>query len=205
MSFRNHLAVLALFLGSQAAFGQSHSLVDRNRSSETANVFLFQSVDGEFGKVEKSYKNQPEAVTQTWRGYGIRNGVGIELFKFTQFSFSHTLLNLRSRDTSLENMRGSKLSGEITFAFSAPITNIQFGLGVIASQMDYQNFEKSGAYVGTGHYYNMGFNYFVSQMFSLQFIGKHSTIRHTASGGSLDLQEINSSTDSLSFGLAIWI
>jgi hypothetical protein len=162
-------------------------------------------VDGEFGKMQKSYKNQLEPVTQTWRGYGIRNGVGIELFKFTQFSVAHTLLNMRSRDTSLENMRGSRLTGEITFAFSAPVTNIQFGLGVIASQMDYQNFEKSGAYLGTGHFYNMGFNYFVSPKFSLQFIGKHSTIRHSASGGSLDLQEIQSNTDSLSLGLAIWI
>lgn len=205
MSIRNYFVGLALLLVTQMVQAQSHSLVDRNRSSERTNVFLFQSVDGEFGKVQKSFKSQPEAVNQTWRGYGIRNGVGIELFKFTQFSLSHTLLNMRSRDTSLENMRGSKLAGEITFAFSAPITNIQFGLGIIASQMDYQNYDKSGSYVGTGHYYNMGFNYFLSQMFSVQVIGKHSTIRHSASGGSLDLQEIQTSTDSLSFGLAIWI
>lgn len=205
MSIRKYLVVLAFLLGAEAAHGQSHSMIDRNRSSETANVFLFQSVDGEFGKVQKSYKNQVEPVIQTFRGYGIRNGVGIELFKFTQFSVAHTLLNLRSRDTSLENMRGSRLTGEITFAFSAPITNIQFGLGVIASQMDYQNFEKSGAYLGTGHFYNMGLNYFVSQKFSLQFIGKHSTVRHSASGGSLDLEEIQTKTDSLSLGLAIWI
>lgn len=205
MSIRNHLAALALILGAQAAHGQTHSLVDRNRSSERTNVFLFQSIDGEYGRFQKTYKSQPDPVTQTWRGYGIRNGVGVELFKFTQFSVAHTLLNMRSRDTSLENMRGSKLSGEVTFAFSAPITNIQFGLGVLASQMDYQDFEKSGAYVGTGHYFNMGFNYFVSPMFSLQFLGKRSTMRHSASGGSLDLQEIHSNTDSLSLGLAIWI
>jgi hypothetical protein len=205
MSFRNYFMALILLLGAQLAQGQSHSLVDRNRSSERTNVFLFQSLDGEFGKFQKSFKTQPEPVTQTWRGYGIRNGVGIELFKFTQFSLSHTLLNMRSRDSSLENMRGSRIAGEITFAFSAPITNIQFGLGVIASQMEYQNYDRSGAYVGTGHYYNMGFNYFLSQMFSVQVLGKHSTIRHSASGGSLDLQEIQSSTDSLSFGLAIWI
>ncbi|WP_141736015.1 hypothetical protein [Oligoflexus tunisiensis] len=205
MYFRNYFASLCLLLGAQTALAQSHALVDRNRSSERANVFIFQSIDGEYGRIQKSFKSQPETVNQTWRGYGIRNGVGVELFKFTQFSLSHTLVNLRSRDSSLENMRGSRLSGEVTFAFSAPITNIQFGLGVIASQMDYQNYEKSGAYVGTGHYFNMGFNYFVSQMFSVQFLGKRSTTRHTASGGSLDLQEMHSNTDSLSFGLAIWI
>lgn len=205
MKLLNYLALLSLFLGTQAAWAQSHSLIDRNRSSEKSNVFLFQSIDGEFGKVMKTYKSQPESETQSWRGYGIRNGVGIELFKFTQFSMAHTLLNLRSRESSLENMRGSKFTGEVTFAFSAPITNIQFGLGMIVGQMEYQNFDKSGAYVGTGHYYDMGFNYFISQMFSLQVIGKHSLIRYTASGGSLELQEIQSSTDSLSFGLAIWI
>jgi hypothetical protein len=205
MFFRNFFASLGLLLGAQSALAQSHAVVDRYRSSERANVFIFQSIDGEYGRVQKSFKSQPETVSQTWRGYGIRNGVGVELFKFTQFSLSHTLLNLRSRDSSLENMRGSKLAGEVTFAFSAPITNIQFGLGVIASQLDYQDHEKSGAYVGTGHYYNMGFNYFVSQMFSVQLLGRRSVIRHSASGGSLDLQEMHSNSDSLSFGLAIWI
>jgi hypothetical protein len=204
MSFRNYLAVLALLWCAQTALGQSHSLIDRNRSSEKTNVFLVQSLDGEFGKVHKTYKTQPEA-SQAWRGYGIRNGIGVELFKFTQFSMSHTLLNMRSRDSSMENMRGSKLAGEVTFAFSAPITNIQFGFGLIAAQMEYQNFDTSGSYIGTGRYYNMGFNYFISQMFSVQFIGKHTSIRHSASGGSLDLQEIQANTDSLSLGLAIWI
>lgn len=205
MNFHKFLTALALLLGSHATFAQSHALIDRNRSSEKVNVFLFQSIDGEYGRIIKNYKGLDESVQQTWRGYGIRNGFGVELFKFTQFSVAHTLVNLRSRDTSLENMHGNKLSGEVTFAFSAPITNIQFGLGVIASQMEYQNYDKSGGFVGTGHYYDMGFNYFMTSLFSLQFIGKHSTIRHTASSGSLDLQSMKSSTDSLSLGLAIWI
>jgi hypothetical protein len=205
MRILKSLATLALILGASSGLAQSHSLVDRNRSSLANNVFLTQAVDGEFGKVSKIYKDQVEPVEQNWRGYGIRNGVGLEIFKFTQFSLSHTLLNLRSRETSLENMRGSKLAGEINFAFSAPIANIQFGLGMIASQMEYQDFQKSASFIGTGHYYSMGLNYFFSQMFSLQVIGKHSEIRHTASGGSLDLQQINTATDSLSLGIAIWI
>ncbi len=205
MSFTKCFAGLALVLGASSAFGQSHSLIDRNRSSQTNNVFLFQGVDGEFGKFSKTYKGKAEPVEQSWTGFGIRNGIGLELFKFTQFSISHTLLNMRSRETSLENIRGSKLAGEIAFAFSAPIANIQFGLGLLATQMQYQDFDKSASFVGSGHYYDMGLNYFFSPMFSFQVIGKHSEIRHTASGGSLDLQEIQSGTDSLSLGIAIWI
>lgn len=205
MSILKFMTALALLLSTNDAFSESHAVIDRNRSSEKANVFLVQSIDGEYGRIKKTYKDPLESVNQTWRGYGIRNGFGIELFKFTQFSVAHTLINLRSKNSSLENMHGSRLSGEVTFAFSAPITNIQFGLGIIASQMEYQNYERSGAFVGTGHYYDMGFNYFMTSMFSLQFIGKHSTIRHTASGGSLELQQMKSSMDCLSLGLSIWI
>ena len=205
MIIRNYLVCLAVVLGTSSAFGQSHSLIDRNRSSQGNSLFLFQAVDGEFGKFQKSFKGKADPVEQAWSGIGIRNGVGLEIFKFTQFSVSHTLLNMRSRDTTLENMRGSKLAGEIAFAFSAPIANIQFGLGMLATQMDYQNFDKSASFVGTGHYYDMGINYFFSPMFSFQVTGKHSEIHHSASGGTLDLEEIQSQTDSLSLGLAIWI
>lgn len=198
-------AYLVLMLNSTNALAGSHSEIDRNRSSQSNNVFLVQAVDGEFGKLSKTKEGASEPQTQTWRGYGIRNGLGIELFKFTQFSLSHTLLNLRSRDTSLENMRGSQIAGKLSFAFSAPITNIQFGMGIIASQMEYQNLEQSSSFVGTGHFYEMGFNYFFSPMFSFQTIGKHSTIRHSAAGGSAQFKEIFTQTDSLSFGLAIWI
>ncbi|MCX6128165.1 MAG: hypothetical protein NTX25_03765 [Proteobacteria bacterium] len=205
MKLLRFAAMTAFLLSSGSAFAQSHSLIDRNRSSMSNNVFLIQAIDGEFGQYSKKYKTADSPIQQTWRGYGIRNGLGVELFKFTQFSLSHTLLNMRSKESSLENMRGSKLSGEISFAFSAPITNIQFGLGLVASQMDYQNLQETGSFVGTGHYYDMGANYFFSPAFSLQVIGKHSEIQHAISTGSLSLESIESSTDSLSIGLAIWI
>ncbi len=184
---------------------QSHAMIDRSRSSEMKNFFITQSVEGEFGTIAKKEKGGALGSPDTWRGYGIKNGFGIEVFRFTQFALSHTLLNLRSKESGLETLRGSRLAGEMNFAFSAPVTNIQFGFGLTASQMEYQNFEHSGLFVGIGQYYTAGFNYFLSPNFSLLILGKHFESHQSNAGGSSQLESIETSFDNLSVGLNIWI
>jgi hypothetical protein len=198
------LGLVALAMSS-AAVGQSHALIDKSRSSEVKNLYVSQSIEGEFGRIRKKERGSDFASPTTWRGYGIRNGLGVEIFRFTQFAISHTLLNIRSKESSLENLRGSRLAGEMNFAFSSPMTNIQFGLGVAASQLEYQNFQESGLFVGGGTYYTMGFNYFMSPTFSIQLIGKHFETRYTSSGGSLELEELGASFDNLGVGINIWL
>ena len=180
-------------------------MIDKSRSSEVKNLYITQSIEGEFGRIRKKERGMDYSAPTTWRGYGIRNGFGVEIFRFTQFAVSHTLLNIRSKESGLENLRGSRLAGEMNFAFSSPMTNIQFGLGISASQLEYQNFNESGLFVGGGTYFTMGFNYFLSPTFSMQVIGKHFETKYTSSGGSLSLEEMGTSFDNLGLGINIWI
>jgi hypothetical protein len=205
MLMRFLFAVAVGWLSTSPLFAQSHSMIDRSRSSQTTTLFITQSVDGEYGVFEKKSRGSDLISDQTWRGYGIRNGIGIEVFKFTQFALSHTLLNMRSKESGLENLRGSRLAGEMNFVFSAPVTNIQFGFGVLASQMEYQAFDRSASFVGGGHFYSMGLNYFFTPQFSFMLTGKRLESKYSASGGSLAVESLRSQTDSLSFGLSIWI
>ena len=200
----NLFAISSVALVSSSLMAQSHSMIDQSRSSLRKNVFITQAVEGEFGTMEMTCKDG-DVTSENWKGYGIRNGVGVEVFKFVQLSLSHTLLNLRSNESSLENLNGSRVSAELGFSFSAPLTNIQFGLGALASQMQYQDYEKSSTFVGAGHYYTMGINYFFSSSLSLQITGKKFETNHKASGGSTNLDTITSKTDNLSLGVAIWL
>lgn len=207
MSRSNVLKALVLGLiltVSGKSLAQSHSIIDQSRSSMSKNVFVYQAVDGEYGRFEKETK-EGKITEESWKGYGIRNGFGLEVFKFVEFSLAHTLLNVRSNDSSLESMQGSRLSGEIAFQFSAPITNIQFGLGMTASQMAYQDFDKTSTFVGVGRYYMMGLNYFLTPSVSLVIQGRRIEAIQKASGGSSLVSRIESKTDNMSLGFSIWL
>ncbi len=199
------LFVSLLLTLSTSAFSQSHAMIDSTRSSLYKNMFITTSVEGEYGSMERTAKVGGATDTESWKGYGIRNGLGLELFKFTQFSLSHTLVNMRSQNSGLENLNGSRIAAELALSFSAPITNIQFGLGVLGSQLQYQALAKSSTFVGTGHFYTMGMNYFVSPSVSLQAIGKRIVTTNKVSGGSSDFSQLESRTDNLSLGVAIWL
>ncbi|RYZ56982.1 MAG: hypothetical protein EOP07_11195 [Proteobacteria bacterium] len=197
----------SVVLMSSSAFAQSsaHARIDQSRSSLSKNVFLTTSLEGEYGRVQRTEKDTGIIDNASWRGYGIRNGLGIEAFKFTQFSLSHTLLNLRSQDQGRENLTGSRLAAEFALSFSSPLANLQFGMGMLASNLQYQALEKSSSYTGTGHYYSVGANYFFSQSVSVQMIGKRIESSNKRTGGSADYSLLNANTDNLSLGIAVWL
>ncbi len=202
MSFKKLILSLFMISISTNALAQ-HALIDRMRPSGS-NVFVSSAIEGEYGKFSKSRGEDLPVERSGWRGYGVRNGVGVEVLKFAQFSLSHTMLSLRSNSSSLENARGSRLAADMTFSFSAPITNIQFGLGVLASQLDYQDREYSASLLGSGYYQSMGFNYFVSPSISCLLLGKRLTSQNTGNSGS-ELSSLDSTTDNISFGISIWM
>ncbi|MBC7661509.1 MAG: hypothetical protein H7249_17570 [Chitinophagaceae bacterium] len=190
---------------SGSAFAETHAMIDQSRSSFNKTMFVTTSVEGETGTMEKTLKGSNDVMSESWHGYGIRNGVGVEAFKFIQFSLSHTLINMRSADSSLETLSGSRLSAEIAFEFSAPLTNIEFGLGMLGDNLTYLSNEKSGTVVGSGHFYSMGINYFLTPSVSFQATGKRLEVNNQMSGGSSDINKLSSKTDSLSAGIAIWL
>jgi hypothetical protein len=207
MLLRNAAFASVVLVSSSFAFAQSsaHARIDQSRSSLSKNVFLTTSVEGEYGRVQRTEKDSGVIDNASWRGYGIRNGLGVEAFKFTQFSLSHTLLNLRSQDQGRENLTGSRLAAEFALAFSSPLANLHFGMGMLASNLQYQSLEKSSSYTGTGHYYSVGLNYFFSQSVSVQMTGKRIESNNKRTGGSADYSSLNANTDNLSLGIAVWL
>jgi hypothetical protein len=204
------LALVYVTITGSALAQTSHAMIDRSRSSLYKNIFLTTSVEGEYGKISKT--QTPESTgegsptgPESWRGYGIRNGLGIEMMKFTQFSLSHTLLNMRSAKSSAETLSGSRIAGEFALSFSAPITNIQFGLGMVLSNLQYRSIDKNSGYSGTGHYYTFGLNHFFSQSISVQAIAKRIEGESRLSAGESELTKFESATDNLSLGIAVWL
>lgn len=200
------LVSLVMFSVSGMAGAQSsHDMINKSRSSYYKNVFLTTSVEGEFGTLTKTEKGTEDLTKESWRGYGIRNGLGIEMMKFAQFSLSHTLLNLRSAKSSAETLSGSRLAGEFALAFSAPITNIQFGLGMTLSNLQHQALGKTQSYSGSGTFYTIGLNHFFSPTISVQAIAKRMEGQNRLSAGESNLEKFGSVTDNLSLGIAVWL
>lgn len=200
------LVSLALLSISGSAVAQgSHDMINKSRSSYYKNVFLTTSVEGEYGSISKQEKGSDELTKESWRGYGIRNGLGIEMMKFTQFSLSHTLLNMRSAKSSAETLSGSRLAGEFALSFSAPITNIQFGLGMTLTSLQHQALGKTQSYSGTGTFYTIGLNHFFTPTISVQAIAKRIEGQNRLSAGESNLEKFGSITDNLSLGIAVWL
>ncbi len=204
--FLTSFGLVWLAFMSSVGLSQSHAMINDSRSSLSKNIFISQGIEGEYGRFTKvATEADVASSTQTWRGYGIRNGVGIELFKFTQFAMSHSLINLNARESSLENLTGSRFSASLRLAFSSPIGNIEFGSGLSASQLDYQNIDKKATFIGSGHFYSIGWNYFLSPSISIFAHGQHSNISLNQSNGNSGLTRMESARDGLGFGLKVWL
>jgi hypothetical protein len=201
------ISILAsLLLGySSFAFGQSHQYIDQSRSSFNKNVYIQTSVEGEYGRYQMLPKEGSTIHTESWRGYGIRNGVGVEVMKFVQFGLSHTLVNSRSNESSLETLNGSRLSADLALSFSAPICNLQFGIGMIGSQMEYQALQQSSSFTGTGHYYSVGTTYFLTPSISFQTNFKRVEANSKLTGGTAQYSQFKANTDNLSLGIGVWL
>jgi hypothetical protein len=194
-------------------WGQSvtHNYVNTIRSSAVSHIFVSQSVEGEFGEYKTSAGSNTlslstnSTATSKWRGYNISQTLGIEIFKFIQFNVSHSMMSMRSTASSLERIGGSRFSGGAKFVFLAPLANLEAGGGVIGTRYDYQRQTNTSDFYGTGLYYSLGFNYFVSERVS--FFGQAKSIEEHSvrSGGDVDTKTIKSNTTNIGTGFTLWL
>ncbi|MDA9951259.1 hypothetical protein N9D31_01665 [Oligoflexaceae bacterium] len=196
--------ILALTFITDTAFGQSHAFINAGRSSSAKHLFVTQAVEAEFGTYTMT---DAEGISdsKTWNGYGFRNAIGTELLKFIQFSANHTFLNMAGKDSSSERLTGSRLAGELKFSFASPLGNLEMGAGAIVSRYDMQRQLQNTSIYGTGIYYTVGVNYFVSSQVSI--FGNMKSINETFvrnSGAKLD-SDVQTATTSAGFGASIWL
>lgn len=198
-------ALATLFL-EIPAFASSHAIINSQRGTDR-NVFVSQAVEGEYGLMTKvaSGGSADSSPSRIWRGYGFRNTLGLELMKFTQFSVSHSFINMRSKADSLENLHGSRLMAEAKLSFSSPIGNMEGGGGFVASRLDYTHKLDNADFIGSGFYYTLGWNYFFTQQVSFFGVGKMFRENLVRNGGSSEIENIKTKTSSLGVGFSLWL
>ena len=191
---------------------QNHSYINYMRSGSVSHVFVQQSVDGEYGKHtangsltadDGSSKSFNE--TQTWKGYGIGTTLGLELMKFIQFVGGHTFVNLRHKNDALESLNGSRLHGGLRAVFSAPIANLELGMGLQGSRLDYQKQLQNASFYGSGSYYSLGMNYFMTSQISVYYEAKMAKEHLVQSGGSSVVDSMDTDMTSMGLGFRIWL
>ena len=209
------LPVLAVVFGavisSVDAYAQAHNYINNRRSSTVSHFFVTQSVDGEFGRFNTTGKEStPEGMIDTssspyWQGFGIGSAVGLEVLKFIQFNAGHTFVNMRNRNDGLEKIDGSRLNGGVRLVFTAPVANLEAGGGVLASRMDYTKRLDSATFYGSGYYYTLGLNYFISSQVSFFGNIKMNHENLVRNGGSTVTSSMVTDTTLVGFGFTLWL
>jgi hypothetical protein len=213
-------AFIAL-MGSHQAFAQTlasgnHNFVNTMRSGNVSHTFVSQSIDAEFGKF--SGKVAPSrnagvglsldgagASSDSWRGFGIGTNFGLEVMKFIQFTGGHTLVSLRNNDDGLQTLSGSRFNAGARFVFMAPLANLELGGGIIASKMDLVQRLDRANYYGSGMYYSMGMNYFLTSQVSV--FGSIKTVQENLvkGSGNTSFDTIRNDSTTIGAGFSIWL
>jgi hypothetical protein len=149
------------------------------------------------GKVKSNIN--PEA--ETWRGYSLRSEIGMETMKFIQFSSGFELSRLNRQDY-LDRIEAIKAYTEIKFVFSAPMLNVEVGGGVISGPTRYAIINATDMN-GSGHYYTMGINRYISSNFSVFTRGNMEIMRMRRTGGDPNLKAVDGILNSGSMGIRI--
>lgn len=214
-SVRILIVGLSVFSGSLIAsvdaYGQAHNYINSRRSGTVSHVFVTQSVDGEFGRFNTSGKETTaEGTISTssapyWQGFGIGSSVGIEVLKFIQFNAGHTFVNMRNKNDGLEKIDGSRLNGGARFVFTAPVANLEAGGGILASRMDYTKRLEAATFYGSGYYYTLGLNYFISSQVSFFGNAKMNHENLVRNSGSSVTTSMSTDTTLLGFGFTLWL
>ena len=143
--------------------------------------------------------------TGKWKGYNLTQTFGLELLKFVQFNVAHSMMNMRSANTSLERLGGSRFTAGMRLVFLAPVANLEAGGGLIGSRYDYQHNLSTTDFYGSGVYYSLGFNYFLSERVSFFGQGKMIDEHAVRSGGDTDTTMITSKTTNFGAGFSLWL
>jgi hypothetical protein len=205
------LPLASITTAANAQASPSHDYLNTYRSSSLTHVFVSQSIEGEYGDftITNSRRSTLAAstgsITSKWQGYNLTQTFGLEVLKFVQFNVAHSMMNMRSSSSGLERLGGSRFSGGMRLVFLAPVANLEAGGGFIGSRYDYQHDLTASDFYGSGVYYSLGFNYFMSDKVSLFGQAKMIDEHAVRNGGSADEKTISAKTTNLGFGFTLWI
>lgn len=193
------LGSIASLLMSTGARAQGHAYTNYMRSGVVPYVYLQQGAYGEYGKLDDGKIKEP------WRGYGVDTSLALETMKFIQFKAGHTFVGIRSRDDSSESLSGSRLHAGIGLSFLSPVANLEIGSGIQGSRLDYQNRAQSATFAGSGLYYSLGLNYFMTSKVSVYGEAKSMSDNLVRTSGAGDIPNFNTESRVMGLGFRIWL
>lgn len=194
----------------------NHNYVNTMRSGAVSHFYVSQSLDGEYGKFSATSKPGSSAdamasvggiapASDSWRGFGIGTAFGLEILKFVQFTGGHTFVSLRRNDDGLQTLSGSRLHAGAKFVFTAPLANLELGGGLLGSRMDLVQRLQRGDYYGSGMFYSLGMNYFLSSQVSIFGSVKTLQERLVQTGGDSTYDTIRNNSTTIGTGFSIWL
>ncbi len=207
MNYMTHRFIAVVAFGvavatASPAQASSHSYINQMRSSVRTNVLVSQGIEGEYGSYRA--KSSTESFSQNWQGYGFRSGLGLEVMKFVQFNVGHTFSNMSNAGSNVERMIGSKVFAETRLVFMAPLANLELGGGILGSRLDYQRAADVASFYGSGLYYSLGLNYFMSPSVSVYGTAKLNQENLMKSSGAA-ADNFKTNTTALGLGFSLWI
>ena len=202
---------LVFFAEVAKAQSPSHSLVNLHRSSRVTHYYVSILAEGESGDYQTTQVDdeteEAEAYPKNarWQGYGVRNEIGVEFLKFVLFNAGYTNTNLRNRNDGSERLHGSRMSFGGKLNFYAPLGNLMVGGGVLSSRLEYQRQAARSTFYGSGYYYSLGYNYFMSTRISVAAEVRQSRETLTRNSGSALVKSIHAKMTGGSLGFNIWL
>jgi hypothetical protein len=206
--FYKVLFSLFAFFISFPLLGESHTMIATLRPADQDNIFVSQSLEGEYGLYNKYLAGSNETdqgISSRWKGYGFRSSVGVESMRFIQFALSHTFINMRSKSDSFNVLTGSRLAGEVRLVFFSPIGNVEIGGGALGSLVDIQDQLTRATYTGRGYFYTLGLNYFMNNSVSLFMQAKLINENLLRDRGTSLYDNIKTEMTSGGIGCNIWL
>ena len=197
--FLAFLAIVIALLLAHKAYGYDYST---GHTRYSTLIYFSQSVSGEYSQNKENVNG--ETATYPWKGYGVKSTVGLEVSRFIDFSLTHNLLTMHNDANYWEALNGSRVSGELVFVFASPVGNLRLGGGVSGSHYVYQNVPQDAEFYGSGLYYTLGVNYFVTPRFSLFTDFQQYREKLTKTGGYSDVGRIDSKTNAGEAGFSLW-
>lgn len=207
-SIRSFLGVALVVAGvavSEGAIAQglTHSYINTMRSSMVTHYYLDVNIDSEFGQLTREDDLSKSAATY-WQGYGINNQLGVELGKFIQFYIGHVSLNLKEKAEAGARLIGSRFMAGARFVFYAPLGNLELGGGASSLQLDYISPKGNANFDGSGYFYELRYNYFLSPAVSFNVSARSLNEHLNHNGSNPAIKGFVSTTNVASLGWSLW-
>lgn len=186
-----------LLLVPEGAYSMDHAYYNGLRSYGR-HVYFSTSA----GILSGTTSHQDEQIS--WRGYGIENGVGTQLYRFLQLELSHTMVSMTAADSESHHVSGSRFAGKLKMSFQSPMGNLELGVGGHVGSYGLIRGTDAVDLSSAGHQASLGINYFVNEQMSIHTTLSQGEERWTKTRGAEFKGHAETEITGLAIGFSLW-